>query len=177
MGLPNRPDGLSAASSALLCSCSSDAGVTSSGRPTTTVTTATSTPSTLETAPGAPATPWGHLASERTAVIVCYLDDSAVSKRFAPVVSELQRLWGRGIDLLPLTIDPLQGRQLAGPADPASYWRGQIPQVVVIDPKGDVVFDQDGQVPWLRSMRPSARPLACQPLICRRSIRGAASTR
>ena len=67
------------------------------------------------------------LAEQRTAVIVYYLDDSAVSKRFAPVVSELQRLWGRGIDLLPLTIDPLQGRQPTGPADPATYWRGQIP--------------------------------------------------
>ena len=86
------------------------------------------------------------LADQRTAVIVYYLDDSAVSKRFAPVVSELQRLWGRGIDLLPLTIDPLQGRQPTGAADPASYWRGQIPQVVVIDPKGEVVFDQEGQV-------------------------------
>ena len=39
------------------------------------------------------------LAEGRTAVIVYYLDDSAVSKRFAPVVSELQRLWGRSIDL------------------------------------------------------------------------------
>ena len=86
------------------------------------------------------------LADQRTAVIVYYLDDSAVSKRFAPVVSELQRLWGRSIDLLPLTIDPLQGRQPTGPADPASYWRGQIPQVVVIDPNGEVVFDQEGQV-------------------------------
>ena len=86
------------------------------------------------------------LAEQRTAVIVYYLDDSAVSKRFAPVVSELQRLWGRGIDLLPLTIDPLQGRQPSGAADPATYWRGQIPQVVVIDPQGEVVFDQDGQV-------------------------------
>ena len=86
------------------------------------------------------------LADQRAAVIVYYLDDSAVSKRFAPVVSELQRLWGRGIDLLPLTIDPLQGRQPTGAADPASYWRGQIPQVVVIDPNGEVVFDQEGQV-------------------------------
>ena len=86
------------------------------------------------------------LSDQRTAVIVYYLDDSAVSKRFAPVVSELQRLWGRGIDLLPLTIDPLQGRQPTGAADPASYWRGQIPQVVVIDPNGEVVFDQEGQV-------------------------------
>ena len=38
------------------------------------------------------------LDAGRTAVIVYYLDDSAVSKRFAPVVSELQRLWARNID-------------------------------------------------------------------------------
>ena len=83
----------------------------------------------------------------RTSVIVYYLDDSAVSKRFAPVVSELQRLWGRNIDLLPLTVDPLQGREATGPADPASYWHGLIPQVVVIGPDGRVMFDQEGQVP------------------------------
>ena len=82
----------------------------------------------------------------RTAVIIYYLDESAVSKRFAPVVSELQRLWGRSIDLLPLTIDPLQGREATGPADPASYWHGSIPQVVVIGPDGKVMFDQEGQV-------------------------------
>ena len=86
------------------------------------------------------------LEQGRTAVIVYYLDDSAVSKRFAPVVSELQRLWGRSIDLLPLTIDPLQGREATGPADPATYWHGAIPQVVVIGPDGQVVFDQEGQV-------------------------------
>ena len=38
----------------------------------------------------------------RTSVVIYYLDDSAVSKRFAPVVSELQRLWGRSIELIPL---------------------------------------------------------------------------
>lgn len=87
------------------------------------------------------------LADGRTAVIVYYLDDSAASKRFAPVVSELQRLWGRRIDLLPLTTDPLQGRESTGADDPAHYWHGVIPQVVVIDPKGRVVFDENGQVP------------------------------
>ena len=58
------------------------------------------------------------LAEERTAVIV-YLDDSAVSKRFAPVVSELQRLWGRSV-VLPLSTDPLQGREALGAGDPAT---------------------------------------------------------
>ena len=89
------------------------------------------------------------LAEGRTAVIVYYLDDSAVSKRFAPVVSELQRLWGRRIDLLPLTIDGLQGREPTGSSDPAAYWHGRIPQVVVIGPDGRVVFDEEGQVPLI----------------------------
>ena len=86
-------------------------------------------------------------AANRTSVIVYYLDDSAVSKRFAPVVSELQRLWTRSIDLLPLSTDPLQGRESLGAGDPATYWSGTIPQVVVIGTDGRVVLDQNGQVP------------------------------
>ena len=86
------------------------------------------------------------LEAGRTAVIVYYLDDSAVSKRFAPVVSELQRIWTRNIDLMPLSTDPLQGRSKGDRKDPATYWKGTIPQVVVIGPDGQVVFDQDGQV-------------------------------
>ena len=42
-------------------------------------------------------------------MIVYYLDDSAVSKRFAPWCRNRSGR-GRSIDLLPLTIDPLQGR-------------------------------------------------------------------
>ena len=64
------------------------------------------------------------------------------------MVSELQRLWSRSIDLLPLTTDELQGREPGAAADdPAHYWNGRIPQVVVIAPDGRVVLDQDGQVP------------------------------
>ena len=87
------------------------------------------------------------LKGGRSSVLVFYLDDSADCKRFAPVVSELQRLWLSNIELLPLNIDPLQGRPPNGPLDPASYWKGQIPQVVVIAPDGTVVLDRDGQVP------------------------------
>lgn len=87
------------------------------------------------------------LEAGRTSVLVFYLDDSADCKRFAPVVSELQRLWLRNIELLPLTIDPLQGRRPDGPQDPATYWKGEIPQVVVIGPDGNVLLDRAGQVP------------------------------
>ena len=86
-------------------------------------------------------------AAGRTSVLVYYLDDSSTSKAFAPVVSELQRLWGRSVDLMPLTTDALQDRATTGSNDPASYWHGHIPQVVVIDGAGSVLLDEEGQVP------------------------------
>jgi len=86
------------------------------------------------------------LADHRVTVLVFYLDDSAVSKRFAGVVSELQRVWGNSIELLPLVTDPLQGRKDGGPTDPLHYWRGVIPQVVVLGQGGQVVLDAPGQV-------------------------------
>jgi hypothetical protein len=113
----------------------------------------------------------------RTSVVIYYLDDSAVSKRFAPVVSELQRLWGQSIDLIPLTTDGLQGRPATGPKDPATYWNGSIPQVVVIGPDSRVVFDRDGQVPWQRSTRRLALPLDCQNLSWVTSTKMEASTK
>ncbi len=86
------------------------------------------------------------LEAHRTSVLVFYLDDSSVSKRFAPVVSELQRQWGNRIDLIPLVSDPLQGRPEQGPTDPAHYWKGVIPQVVVVDGDGRVRFDAAGSM-------------------------------
>lgn len=86
------------------------------------------------------------LADKRVAVVVYYLDDSSVSKRFAPVVSELQRLWGNSIELIPLVTDPLQDRASEGAEDPATYWKGTIPQVVVFDRTGKVVFDASGAI-------------------------------
>ena len=86
------------------------------------------------------------LAAHRVAVLVYYLDDSSVSKQFSPVVSELQRIWGNAVDLIPLVTDPLQNRPDGGVSDPAHYWDGLIPQVVVIDGDGRVVFDRHGQV-------------------------------
>ena len=87
------------------------------------------------------------LENKRTSVIVYYLDDSATSKEFAPVVSGLKLLWSSSIDLIPITTDELQGRKATDPKDEGFYWHGKIPQIVVIDGEGNIVLDQDGQVP------------------------------
>lgn len=86
------------------------------------------------------------LAAHRAAVVVYYLDDASASKRFAPSVSEVQRLWGNNIELIPLAVDPLQNRPDQGSLDPAHYWHGRIPQVVVFNPDGEVLLDAEGQV-------------------------------
>ena len=86
------------------------------------------------------------LADHRTTVVVYYLDDDAASKQFSAVVSELQRVWLNNIELIPLVTDPLQKRADTGPSDPAHYWSGLIPQVVVFNSEGKLVFDEQGAV-------------------------------
>ena len=86
-------------------------------------------------------------AASKTSILVYYLDDSAASKIYAPVVSELQRLWGKEVELIPLSTDPLQGRNPLDVTDPATYWHGHIPQVVVLNSKGCILLDAEGFVP------------------------------
>ena len=86
------------------------------------------------------------LAEHRVTVLGFYLDDSADSKRFAPVFNELQRLWLRSAELILVESDLVQNRGDAGPTDPAHYWKGSIPQVVVFDAQGQVVFDASGAI-------------------------------
>ena len=87
------------------------------------------------------------LENKRTSVLVYYLDDNASSKLFAPVVSGIKLLWSTSVDLIPLTTDELQNKPSKDPKEPSYYWHGVIPQVVIIDGEGNVVLDQEGQVP------------------------------
>ena len=86
------------------------------------------------------------MADHRPIVLGFFLDDSAASKQYAVVFNELQRLWGRSAELILLPTDPLQDRKGQGPVDPATYWKGVIPQVVVFNQEGKAVLDQSGPV-------------------------------
>ena len=86
------------------------------------------------------------MADHRPIVLGFFLDDSAASKQYAVVFNELQRLWGRTAELILLPTDPLQNRPGQGAGDPATYWHGQIPQVVVFNTAGKPVLDETGPV-------------------------------
>ena len=93
-----------------------------------------------------PSTLSESLKNERTSVLVFYLDDSSTSKEFAPVVSGIKLLWSSSVDLIPLSIDELDNDDQKTTNDPGFYWHGKIPQVVILDGKGNVLLDKEGQV-------------------------------
>ena len=86
------------------------------------------------------------LKNERTSILVFYLDDSATSKEFAPVVSGIKLLWSSSVDLIPISIDEIDNDEKKTFKDPGYYWHGKIPQLVILDGKGNVLLDKDGQV-------------------------------
>ncbi len=87
------------------------------------------------------------LRRRRPAVLAFYLDDSSDCKRFAPTLSRLNGEFRTGADMIALSTDSLDPAEDASPDNPSYYWRGLIPQVVILDQNGEVVFDRAGQIP------------------------------
>ncbi|MEN9214052.1 MAG: thylakoid membrane photosystem I accumulation factor [Gloeomargarita sp. DG02_3_bins_56] len=86
---------------------------------------------------------------ERPAMLVYYLDDSRDCKVFASTVSQVQRFYGRAIDIIPITVDSLLPTPSPDPTDPVTYYRGRVPQVVLLagkDGENHILLDEIGQV-------------------------------
>ena len=88
------------------------------------------------------------LRNHRVAIILFYLDDSRDSKAFAASYSQLQAGYGRAADLIPVIVDSLFSDVTYTPDEEGYYYRGQIPQIVIINAEGQVVLDEVGQVPY-----------------------------
>jgi len=86
---------------------------------------------------------------ERPAMLVYYLDDSRDCKVFASTVSQVQRFYGRAIDILPISVDSLVPTDDPDPTNPMRYYRGRVPQVVLLggkDGENHIILDEIGQV-------------------------------
>ncbi len=83
------------------------------------------------------------LKTKKPAVLVFYLDDSKDCKQFAGVVSQLQADYGRAASLIPVSVDSLIAKKYQL-TEPGYYYRGQVPQTVVLNETGKVVFDEIG---------------------------------
>ncbi len=82
---------------------------------------------------------------ELPALIVYYADDSSDSKRFAPIVSEIQSYYEKVISIIPVAIDSIPVKANYGKDEVGYYYSGKIPQTVILDQDGNVVFNEIGQ--------------------------------
>lgn len=79
-------------------------------------------------------------------ILVYYLDDNSDSKQFAFIVSRFQEFYGRAASIIATTVDTIPPKDKYQPDELGYYYKGGIPQTVILDQKGKVVFDEIGQV-------------------------------
>jgi thiol-disulfide isomerase/thioredoxin len=90
------------------------------------------------------------LKEKKPTLLVFYVDDSSDCKKHALTVSQLQAFYGRAARFLPIDIDVIPVKSSYEPTEPGYYYKGLVPQTVLIDQEGEVVFDRQGLVAFER---------------------------
>lgn len=90
------------------------------------------------------------LKQDRPTLLVLYVDDSSDCKQYSTVVSNLQAPYGRAANFIPVNIDSLPVKSKYEPTEPGYYYKGLVPQTVLIDQKGKVVLNETGQLTYER---------------------------
>ena len=88
------------------------------------------------------------LKREKPAILVFYVDDSSDCKQFSIEVTRLQEFYGRAASIIPVSIDSFIDKDQYTPEEPAYYYHGVVPETVILDQQGKVVYDGKGQVPY-----------------------------
>ena len=85
---------------------------------------------------------------EMPIILVYYVDDSSDCKKFSIVVSRIQKFYGRAASIIPVIVDSIPLKANYSPEELGYYYQGFVPQTVILDREGKVVFDEQGQVPY-----------------------------
>jgi hypothetical protein len=80
------------------------------------------------------------------AVIVFCIDDSKDCKQYSIVVSRIQEYYGRAASIIPIAVDSIPIKANYSKDEVGYYYKGFVPQTVILDQQGKVVFDGKGQV-------------------------------
>ncbi len=86
------------------------------------------------------------ITQDKAAVMVFYVDDSRDCKEFSIKISNLQGLYSRVANFIPVRVDSIPIKENYEPTEPGYYYKGYVPQTVIFDAKGEVQFDGSGQV-------------------------------
>jgi thiol-disulfide isomerase/thioredoxin len=88
------------------------------------------------------------LKQGKPALLVLYLEDSSDCKMYSPTISALQSFYRRVTNIVPINIDSIIPADNYLPTEPGYYYKGVVPQTVLFDASGKVVFNRAGQVPF-----------------------------
>ncbi|MEM7063319.1 MAG: thylakoid membrane photosystem I accumulation factor [Cyanobacteria bacterium P01_B01_bin.77] len=86
------------------------------------------------------------LKQEKPTLLFFYVDDSRDCKEYSFVVSQLQAPYGRVANFVPVMADAIPQKESFSPSEPGYYFKGSVPQTLVLDGSGQVRFDQTGAV-------------------------------
>lgn len=90
------------------------------------------------------------LQRDKPVLLIFYTDDSRDCKQYATVVSQLQQFYGRAASFMPVTIDSFPNTPSPDVTEPSHYYEGFVPQTVILDRSGKVVFNEKGQLAFER---------------------------
>lgn len=88
------------------------------------------------------------LRRDKPVLLVFYLDDSRDCKQYSTVVSQLQAFYGLVADFIPLNVDSILSKSTDDPQEPGYYYKGLVPQTVILDQTGKVVLNASGKIPF-----------------------------
>ncbi len=88
------------------------------------------------------------LKQEKPTLLFFYVDDSRDCKEYSFVISQLQAPYGRVANFVPVMADAVPVKDSFIPSEPGYYFKGAVPQTLVLDSSGKVRFDQTGAVTY-----------------------------
>lgn len=84
----------------------------------------------------------------KVALMVIYVDDSSDCKKFASVISQLQAPYGRVANFIPIMADSIPVKASYEPNEPGYYFRDAVPQTLVFNAEGELLFNEVGTVAY-----------------------------
>lgn len=88
------------------------------------------------------------LKAKKPSYLVFYIDDSRDCKAYSGVMSQMQAYYGKAASFIPVTPDSLDLDRKYLNTEEGYYYKGVVPQTVIIDGEGKVRLDESGQVPF-----------------------------
>jgi len=80
----------------------------------------------------------------RPALLAFYVDDSSDCKLYTPFLNQIQSFYSPAINIITVPADGLNLKAQHTATEAAYYYRGFVPQTVLISAEGKILFDQEG---------------------------------